>query len=845
MWKKILLSIRLIYLLFIIFFLMYSGQLHAETESFSKQEYKAELSRLHENLAKCRDDKVRKTQILTNMGVVLNRLAMLYSSTGDYSQAKSMFEQALSIDEKLFGKDHPKVAIRLNNLALIHYFLGDYFTAKEMYEQALKINIKNYDPEHPKIAMNLSNLGMLCYEMGDFIEAEMLYERSLDIKQKKYGFEDPKVAIAMNNLALVFEKQGRYAEAKTTCEQIVKINEKNFGSDHPIVAMNLNNLGWICDVLGEYSEALDMYKRALLIAEGSDAPDLLLNIQDGLCRLLAHMKDYNTAIFFGKQSVNVIQSMRRDMKGLKKELQKSFLSSKQDIYKYLADLLIDQGRIPEAQQVLAMLKQEEYFDFIRRDSSQSDTRTTLASYTEIEEPWQNRYNEIKTGLASMGKEYGELKQKKKLGLSPEENARFKQLKQDLNIAGKSFEKFLAELVTELGQVSTERAADIGEKNLENLQALQGTLRKLGHGCVTVHYLMTEKKLRIILTTQQVQLVRDSEITESELNRLIFAFRQTLQNPHTDPVPQARVLYDAVLKPIAEDLKQAQAQTLMVSLDGTMRYLPISALHNGTEYAAQQYRIVIFTQAAGTKLTDAPEQDMTLAGLGLTHQVEGFSALPAVKKELEGISLIVPGVIHMDEAFTKTALTDALDTEYPLLHIASHFVFNPGTEKDSYLVLGDGSRLLLSELREKKTDFDFNSVDLLALSACNTAMGGGKNANGREIEGFGVQAQKQGAKAVLATLWPVADQSTGIFMQNMYRLRRKQKITKAEAVQQAQVMFIKGGKTNAGENSSDKQQRAKIIPSAPKQEQGRFIPNPDAPYAHPYYWAPFILMGNWL
>lgn len=101
------------------------------------------------------------------------------------------------------------------------------------------------------------------------------------------------------------------------------------------------------------------------------------------------------------------------------------------------------------------------------------------------------------------------------------------------------------------------------------------------------------------------------------------------------------------------------------------------------------------------------------------------------------------------------------------------------------------------------------MDLLTLSACDTGLGGGRDERGREIEGFGVIAQQQGAKAVLATLWPVADQSTAILMADMYGRRQSMNLTKIEALRQAQL----------------------ALQSQPK-------------YAHPYYWAPFILMGNW-
>jgi CHAT domain-containing protein len=171
------------------------------------------------------------------------------------------------------------------------------------------------------------------------------------------------------------------------------------------------------------------------------------------------------------------------------------------------------------------------------------------------------------------------------------------------------------------------------------------------------------------------------------------------------------------------------------------------------------------------------------------------------------------------------------------------VFRPGNETDSFLLLGDGDELSLARLKEG--DFDFIDVELLALSACETAMCGGKGADGREIEGFGALAQNQGAKAVLATLWPVADDSTGQFMRNFYRLRIEQNLSKAEALRRAQVAFITG---SAGilPTVSATDERAKVTYSkSDNAPEDWFVPDPNAPWAHPYYWGPFILMGHWL
>jgi CHAT domain-containing protein len=527
------------------------------------------------------------------------------------------------------------------------------------------------------------------------------------------------------------------------------------------------------------------------------------------------------------------------------------LKKKEDVYKHLAVLLIDQGRLPEAQQVLAMLKEEEYFDFIRRDSKAGDVRTTKAAYSAQEQPWAERYRKVSGQIAAIGKELAALKQKKKLGLNVKETARYEQLEKDLQVARKRFKAYLAELMESLGKASKERYADVKGKGLEKPRKLQQALKELGHGAVALHYLITENKLRIILTTPEVQLARDTSISSKDLNRKIHAFRQRLQQPHHNPLPQAKELYRIVCAPIEADLEQAGAKTLMISLDGTLRYLPVAALNDGKQYVAEKYALAIYTAAAGLDIKDKPSKKWQVAGLGLSKAVRHLSPLEAVPVELEGIVRrkdstdkdgVLPGVIYLNEAFTLEAMKSVLDEEYPVLHIASHFEFRPGTEQNSHLVLGDGAPLTLAQIKEE--DYDFGGVELLTLSACNTAVGGAK-ADGSEVESFGTLAQDQGAKGVLATLWPVADVSTGLFMQNLYRIRQKENLTKAAALRKAQVMFIRGQTPAAKDQRGAK--RGKVIHSAKRtsQKQNTFTPDPKAPYAHPHFWAPFILMGNWL
>jgi CHAT domain-containing protein len=142
---------------------------------------------------------------------------------------------------------------------------------------------------------------------------------------------------------------------------------------------------------------------------------------------------------------------------------------------------------------------------------------------------------------------------------------------------------------------------------------------------------------------------------------------------------------------------------------------------------------------------------------------------------------------------------------------------------------------LADLRDDQR-MDFKGIELLTLSGCQTAEGS-KDSDGREIDGLGITAQRKGAKAVMATLWPVEDASTGLLMATFYRLWvTTPGITKAEALQQAQLALSHGITDTTGPSRSS----AEVVsPASASKKQG-----PASQYANPYYWAPFILIGNW-
>jgi len=541
------------------------------------------------------------------------------------------------------------------------------------------------------------------------------------------------------------------------------------------------------------------------------------------------------AVFYGKQAVNLFQAVRANIAQLEPQTQRAYVQSKESVYRDLADLLVSIGRLPEAQQVLDLLKEQEYRDYVRRTGGTAPREVEL---TPEEAAWQERYRAIQDRVVSLGRERSELVALRTR--STDENARLAELDADMRVAAQAFQDFLTSLAADLG------VANAGERvfQLREAQTLMSDLRELGSGTVALYTIVGEHRYRVILITPDVEKAAEFPISAVDLRRKVQAFREALQNPETDPRPLAQDLYSILIAPIVRDLQQAGAQTLMWSLDDVLRYVPFGALHDGHRYLIERYRNVVFTPATRGSLTYRSQTWQAGLGVGVSKAQEGFQALPAVADELRGIirdtrvaeatSGVINGHLLLDEAFTEPALRTELRARPPVVHVASHFQFRPGNEEDSFLLLGDGRRLSVADLKTEWTFF--KDVDLLTLSACDTAIGS-TGANGKEVESFGLLAQRNGARTVIATLWPVADQSTRQLMEDFYRARMADRtLSKGEALRRAQLGLLQGVPTETGRAVRGLVRVTRVPPTSGT--AGR------AKYSHPYYWAPFLLIGNW-
>lgn len=327
----------------------------------------------------------------------------------------------------------------------------------------------------------------------------------------------------------------------------------------------------------------------------------------------------------------------------------------------------------------------------------------------------------------------------------------------------------------------------------------------------VYPIILPDRLAVIVSPPEEPLFYyETRLPQTEIDNAIEKFRQYL-NPHFFDEDRLRVsqqLYDWLIRPAEAKLGRDRIKTLVFVLDGSLRTVPIAALHNGKQYLIENYSIAI---TPGLQLVEPRAIELKrfkVLTAGLSEARQGFSALPSVKEEVKQIASEMPSSILLDRDFTSEQLKKKISSiPFPIVHLATHGQFS--SKADETFLLTWDSRINIKDLAEvlrtRQRDIS-NPIELLVLSACQTATGDKRAALG--IAGLAVRS---GARSTLATLWQVHDASTAQLMIAFYAsLTQKPGITKAEALRTAQLALL-------------------------KQPQ----------YRHPFYWSPFVLVGNWL
>lgn len=340
------------------------------------------------------------------------------------------------------------------------------------------------------------------------------------------------------------------------------------------------------------------------------------------------------------------------------------------------------------------------------------------------------------------------------------------------------------------------------------EKIRGLDETLTSGTAVLYPIAFEDRIELLLSLPSGLQRITVDVGREALMQEVHTFRRYLEKRTTRQyMRQAMKLYDWLIRPLHKQLEANDIQVLVLVPDATLRTVPLSALHDGKQFLVENYAVAT---TPSMRLTDPRPIDRGNVNLllnGLSVRVEDFPALLYVDDELAAISEIYGGKRLQNETFRKARLEQELaGNEYSIVHLATHGKF-AGKVRDSYVLTFDG-RMSMDELEQFVGISWFrqdNPVELLTLSACETAVGDESAALG-----LASVAIKAGARSALASLWSINDEASAKLVAAFYRELQDPGITKAQALQRAQLGLLE-----------------------------------DLRYQHPVYWSPFLLIGNWL
>jgi CHAT domain-containing protein/Flp pilus assembly protein TadD len=762
-------------------------------------------------------------------GESLRHLGIVYENLGQYPKAIELYQQSLSIFREIGNRQGEGKS--LMDLGSPYRNLGQYLKAIEFYQQSLSIfrEIGNQQGE----GLSLIGIGNAYGNLGQYPKAIEFFQQSLNISRdigNRYG-----EGLSLMNLGNAYSLLRQYPKAIEFYQQSLAI-QQDIG-DRNEVAKSMNNLGNAYGNLGQYPKAIEFFQQCLSISRaiGNIVVEGLTFHNIG--STLQKQQQSELAIVFYKQSVNVREGIRQDLRKLPREQQASYTQTVAGTYRRLASLLLEKNRVMEALQVLDLLKVQELQDYVRNVKNEKDKKK-IELFPQEQKIIQD-YTAIQAPVIRLGTELADLR--KLQTRTPTQQQRIQEIEKIQAQTNRQMSEFLkSPAVVALSQ-QIQQTAPQQNLTLSAYKDLQIRLNRLGKRIALFYTLVLDDRLELVLLPPGKPPIRRSvAIKRTELEKMIQTFRQDLQDPNSQVKETAQKLYNQLIQPIESELQQADVQSIIYAPDGQMRYIPLAALYDGKKWLTERYQINYLTALALTKLEPESTHDPRVLAGAFTQgnynvQVAGetfnFQGLRFAKTEVEGLGKAIPNTTKLfDKAFNRDAILSQIKN-YSIVHMATHAVFVKGAPENSFILMGDGNRINLKEIEEWKLP----DVTLVVLSACQTALGGDLG-NGLEILGFGYQLQRTGVRASIASLWKVDDGGTQTLMDVLYERLKSGKMTKAKALREAQISLI------TGKNQGSGKIRTSVIFEPGNSGQNAPI---SRNLSHPYYWSPFILIGNGL
>ncbi len=759
----------------------------------------------------------------TAESVSFNNIGYVYDSLDEKQKALDYYHQSLPLIRALGNKKLEGNII--NNIGAIYDSLGDNPKALNFYHKSLPLRQETGDKSGEAITLN--NLGKIYAELGETQKALDYFLQSLPLKQEvgnKLG-----LGITLNNIGAIYDNLGEREKALDYYQQSLIFSRKvQYKS---LESITLNNIGAVYDDLGEKQKALDDYQQSLSLSRQVGDKSMEALTLYNMADVYRDQGNLNNALECMKESIDIVEDLRNKI--INTELKTSYFATFQEYYQFYIKLLMESHNQDTTKGDAALAL---------NISERSRARVLLELLKEAK-------IDIKKGITEEL-----LQQEKNLQTKIEqvEQARIRIYTHNPNnrqieLIEKQRKKIFleyAELQATIRSNSPIYAA-ITQPQPLTLEEIQETI--LDEDTVLLEYFLSKKKSFLWMVTPDT--MNSYELPSSEeIGVKVGEFRREITNNDTSIKKvqnKSLLLSQIILAPVIDKIGNKR---LLIVADGSLQYIPFNALQNPNE--TEKYTPLILTNEIITLPSIStikflrenqqirPDQSKQIAVIAdpvftknddrlpqtpsqnlddeenLTNTEElGLERLKATRQEAEEIKKLIRQneqiqVLDFDANLNFVKNHD-LDN-YKIIHFATHGIANSNSPELSGLVLSlfddqgnpQAGFLKLNDIFNLKLN-----ADLVVLSACQTGLG--KQVKGEGLVGLTRGFMYAGTSRVVVSLWNIDDQGTSILMSRFYQLMLEEKLTISQSLRQAQIEIF-------------------------QQEN----------YKLPYYWAAFIIQGEW-
>jgi CHAT domain-containing protein/Tfp pilus assembly protein PilF len=721
---------------------------------------------------------------------------------GDFAQAVSSWTEAAYLYER--AGEQAAQSDALTKLSHAYQALGHYRKALQSLRAALELAEHAGDQTH--FASVLGSLGNAYIAIGPTDEAELYLREGLRLAREAQN--TALVAVILNNLGNLLVSQKKHKDAMTAYEESTKLalTTANFS-----LAMSARiNTATILMRNQQYEQSKASLDRVLgqmrSVEPSHHKVYSLLNVGLVYHELHPHLPAFQDALLL--RAYQTFNEALQVAQALGDPRASSYaLGYMGELYEetrqYQEALQLTRRAVLAAQQVNAPESLYRWqWQTGRLLKALGNHDDAIAAYRRAVETLRSIRHEMFVGFGALpsfretiGPVYFEL-----VDLLLQRAALLREREQ--------YEPYLAETrevverfkVAELQDYFRDECVEAARSRVTRLDVVSQT-------AIVVYPIILPDRLELLVSLPAGLERFTVPVDANTLTQEVRHFRRKLVKRTTrEYLPHAQQLYDWLIRPLEPVLAPLTIEALVFVPDGPLRTIPLAALHDGQAFLIRKYALAT---TPGLDLTDPRplKREKTKAlVVGLTESVQGFPALPNVAVELQAIKDFYGGEVILNEQFSVSNVEEKLQqAQFTIVHIASHGQFDRDLEKTFILTFND--KLTLDRLDQFVGFFRFRDdpLELLTLSACQTAVGDDRAALG--LAGIAIKA---GARSALATLWFINDQASSELVIEFYRQLQDPSISRAMALQRAQVKLLD-----------------------------------DQRYQHPGYWSPFLLLNNWL